>query len=492
MGSEGWNVDVVALLPLELLRQLHPLPFEGFEAVELHVPMQVVAGAFDHEDDLLPHVPVLARALARLEELHIGFHAAFARVEAMVDEVLDQAVGRALPRHVLGFDDVGQGLVARAEVLRSRDVVGVKGAGGGAGQRRVFVLERHWISSHSVFRRVMPSPQKTRQTDRRFPQISAGGCVAVLAGRQCVWRPFHDLLEQEVHEQEQRLCLEHQQDRLFLRIVVEVLVDAAVLDDHHVARLPGNVPAVVHVMAAALEYVEHRAVEVAVLLAVGTRRIGLDMRLHRLDDGGRLRADDALAVLAGASLPRHLLGGIDPLLLEQRLVEVAVRAFQRPHEGALLCPALPLLVLLLLGIFVRLVVADAWPHLFVHACHSGASLESAALGRSGPPVLQASFDGTVWARHYGITRERATLGGRKERGRRRLGRGDSPAAKSARARLARRQVPSACAVAGATRAGWRFRRLDRGRSRGVGLAGRPVAEAGRPTRPRRTASRSAA
>src|SRR5262245_57742650 len=42
--------------------------------------------------------------------------------------------------------------------------------------------------------------------------------VAVLAGRQFVGRPLHDLLEQQVHEQEQRLGLEHQEDRLFLGI----------------------------------------------------------------------------------------------------------------------------------------------------------------------------------------------------------------------------------------------------------------------------------
>src|SRR6516164_6949836 len=103
-------------------------------------------------------------------------------------------------------------------------------------------------------------------------------------------------------------------------------MDAAVFDAHPVAGLPGGVPAIVHVMAAALEHVEHRAVEVAVLLAVGPRRVGLDMRFHRLDDGGRLWADHALAELAGAALPRHVAGRIDPLLLQQRLVEVTVGA----------------------------------------------------------------------------------------------------------------------------------------------------------------------
>src|SRR5262245_62443133 len=155
-------------------------------------------------------------------------------------------------------------------------------------------------------------------------------------------------------------------------------MDATVLDDHHVAGLPGTLPAIVHDMAAALEHVEHRAVEVAALLAVGLGRVGLDMRFHRLDDAGRLWADHALAELAGAALPRHLAGRIDPLLLEQRLVEVTVGAFQRAHEGALLGPALPLLVLLLLGIFVGLVVTNARPYLIVHARHCGPPFESVA------------------------------------------------------------------------------------------------------------------
>src|SRR5262249_49432172 len=43
MSGEGRDVDIVALFPLELLRHVGPFPFEGIEAVELHVPMQVVA-----------------------------------------------------------------------------------------------------------------------------------------------------------------------------------------------------------------------------------------------------------------------------------------------------------------------------------------------------------------------------------------------------------------------------------------------------------------
>src|SRR5207244_3490322 len=94
------------------------------------------------------HVPVLARALAGLEELHIGLDAALARVQPMMHEMLDQPVGRALPRHVLGLDDVGQRLVALAKILRGRDVVDVEAATGGARKCGSLVLERY---GHLVF-----------------------------------------------------------------------------------------------------------------------------------------------------------------------------------------------------------------------------------------------------------------------------------------------------------------------------------------------------
>ena len=85
-----------------------------------------------------------------------------------------------------------------------------------------------------------------------------------------------------MHEQEQRLRLEHQVDAFLVLGVVEVLMHAAVLDQHHVAGLPWDPPAVMHVVAVALEHVEHRAVEMAVLLAAGLGRIGLDVGLDRL------------------------------------------------------------------------------------------------------------------------------------------------------------------------------------------------------------------
>src|SRR5262245_24609300 len=189
-----------------------------------------------------------------------------------------------------------------------------------------------------------------------------------LALWRLVGRPLNDFLEQEVHEQEQRLGLEHQQDRLVLGVVIEVLVHAAVLHEHHVAGLPGNVPAVMDVVAASLEHVEAGAVEMAVLLAIGAGRVDLDMRLDRLGDGCVLRADDVLAVLAGPAFPRHVARGIDARGLDQLLVEMAVGTFERAYEGPFLGAAIPALVLLLFLALARLVVAET-RGLFVEARH---------------------------------------------------------------------------------------------------------------------------
>src|SRR5262249_16348195 len=109
------------------------------------------------------------------------------------------------------------------------------------------------------------------------------------------------------------------------------------------------------------------AVEMAVLLPGGLRRIGFDMGLDRLDDRGCLRADDALAEHLRPTLPGHVLRRINALFFLERLVEVAVGAFERAHECALVGRAFPLLVLLLHFEGVGLIMADARG--LDNACH---------------------------------------------------------------------------------------------------------------------------
>src|SRR5438270_10935961 len=86
---------------------------------------------------------VFARALTGLEKLHIGFHAAFARVEPMMHEMLDQAVRGTLPWHILSLDHIRERGVARAEFLRTRNVIGMEGAAGRPRPSRFLVLKQH-------------------------------------------------------------------------------------------------------------------------------------------------------------------------------------------------------------------------------------------------------------------------------------------------------------------------------------------------------------
>src|ERR1019366_9803715 len=97
---------------------------------------------------------------------------------------------------------------------------------------------------------------------------------------------------------------------------------AAILDNHDVTGLPIDPFAVMDVMAAAFEDVEHGAVQVTVLLPVSARCIDLDMRLDRLGDGRRLRTDDVFSVKLRPTFPGKIAGRIDARLLDQRLVAV--------------------------------------------------------------------------------------------------------------------------------------------------------------------------
>src|SRR5258706_2336282 len=150
------------------------------------------------------------------------------------------------------------------------------------------------------------------------------------------------LLIEQVHEQEQRFGLEHQKDRLVVGVVVEVLMHAAVLDEHHIAGLPLDAAPVMDVMAASLDDVEAGRVQMPMLLAIGARGISLDMRFDRLRDlRGGARRDDMLAIEVRPALPGHALGRDDTRLVQELFGQMAVGAFERADEGALLLPALP-------------------------------------------------------------------------------------------------------------------------------------------------------
>ena len=88
-----------------------------------------------------------------------------------------------------------------------------------------------------------------------------------------------------------------------------MLVHAAVLDDQRIAGFPWKRTAVMHVVALALQHEEHRAVHMAVLLAVAAGGKALHMGFDRLRNLRDLRIDDLLAVGGRAAFPLVILGG---------------------------------------------------------------------------------------------------------------------------------------------------------------------------------------
>ena len=106
VNGERRNVDEIAALPLEPLWFFVPIPGKGIDAVEFQVSMQIVTGAFGNENNLLPHMTMLAGALAGRKELHISFDAALLGVETVVNEVFDEPVRATLERHIFRTDDI--------------------------------------------------------------------------------------------------------------------------------------------------------------------------------------------------------------------------------------------------------------------------------------------------------------------------------------------------------------------------------------------------
>src|SRR6267142_2630142 len=106
---------------------------------------------------------------------------------------------------------------------------------------------------------------------------------------------LHDLLEEHVHEHEHRLGLHDERARRPGRAGVEMLVDAVVVDDGDVAGFPVVADAVVNLVALAVEDVERRFVDVAVLLRVAARRVLLEVDVKHLREAV-LRLDVVAAV----------------------------------------------------------------------------------------------------------------------------------------------------------------------------------------------------
>src|SRR5947199_62630 len=67
---------------------------------------------------------------------------------------------------------------------------------------------------------------------------------------------------------------------------VQLLMNTGIFHDHRIAGFPVDPPAIMDVMALALEDVKYRAIHVAMSLAVAARRETIDVTLNRLRDLG--------------------------------------------------------------------------------------------------------------------------------------------------------------------------------------------------------------
>ena len=146
--------------------------------------MQVVASAFGDENNFLPHMPMLAGALAGRKKLHIGLNAALLGIQAAVDEMLDEPIGAALERHICGADNVQASLVILSELLRCNDIFRAEAA--------CFCAVRCDVALFQSF--VHGACLK--------PVSKVGWRFEVfMTLRRFVWRIGDDFLKQEVHEQ---------------------------------------------------------------------------------------------------------------------------------------------------------------------------------------------------------------------------------------------------------------------------------------------------
>src|SRR5918992_372334 len=110
-------------------------------------------------------------------------------------------------------------------------------------------------------------------------EADARRCSGLLGPRD------HGLLKKHVHEHDEGLWFHHQRARRLVGARVEVLVHAVHVHDRNIARLPVVAHAVVHLVPYAVQDVESRLVDVAVLLRAATggidrRRLSSSLRLY--------------------------------------------------------------------------------------------------------------------------------------------------------------------------------------------------------------------
>jgi hypothetical protein len=117
MHAIGRDVDEIALAPFEALGLLFPAELHLVIAIKQHIPMQVVAIAFDNVEDLFRQMTMLARGFTGRNELLVQVATAFLGVHLLIDDVFDKAVGRTFQRHLARLHDVHPALVVAAELF---------------------------------------------------------------------------------------------------------------------------------------------------------------------------------------------------------------------------------------------------------------------------------------------------------------------------------------------------------------------------------------
>ena len=75
---------------------------------------------------------------------------------------------------------------------------------------------------------------------------------------RCLGGVLDHFLENHVHEQEQRLSFHYQNDTLFIWVVIEMLMDAAIFDNDHISGFIVYALTVVDIVAFSRDDIEQR------------------------------------------------------------------------------------------------------------------------------------------------------------------------------------------------------------------------------------------
>ena len=137
------------------------------------------------------------------------------------------------------------------------------------------------------------------------------------------------------------LCFEYQKKSLIVRIIVEVLMYATVLNDHCITGFPIYTLAIMNIVASAFQNIKDGAIQMAMLLAVRAWGVDFDMGLNGLSHLSMLRANDMFTVKARPAFPGCIARLVDTGLINQLFVETIISTLNCSNKHPFLCPAIP-------------------------------------------------------------------------------------------------------------------------------------------------------